>query len=54
MIGTSLAYLGKFDSMDLCVCRYEADDLADNLPNVFMTTTIMNVEIDGDISPTLL
>lgn len=39
--------------VDLCACRYEDDDLADNPHNVLMMTTPMIFEVSGNNFPTI-
>lgn len=39
--------------MDLCACRYEADDSTENLPKFFMIITPVVVEVGGNNFQTL-
>lgn len=39
--------------MDLCAYRYKVDDPNVNMTTTFMNVEVMNVEVSGDILPTL-
>lgn len=36
--------------VDLCACRYEADNFVEDLPGVLMKTTPMTINVNGNSS----